>query len=52
MDNKDKDHFKLVKRMLAPKGKAYSEEEASKNPMEWLKKHKNMNIKNLKGVAF
>lgn len=33
-------------------GKATAELEASRKPMEYIKKHKNMSIKNVKGVAF
>ena len=47
------DKFKKMKALLggAPKG-TKPEKEASKNPKKYLETHKNMSIKNLKGVAF
>lgn len=50
-DKKKKDRFKRTKSMLAPKGKATAELEASKNPMKALKDKSYLNIKNKKGVA-
>lgn len=43
---------KPEKRMVAPEGKATAELDASKNPLEFLKKNKNMSIKGKKGIAF
>ncbi len=43
--------FNKLKNLLKSKQKATSELEASNNPMQYLKTHKNMSIKKLKGVA-
>lgn len=50
-DSKKKDRFKRIKTLLQPKGKATAELEASKNPLKWLKSHKDMKIPK-KGFAF
>ena len=47
-----KDKFKRIKKLLEPKGIATAEKDASKDPMKYMKTHKNMSIKKLKGVAF
>jgi hypothetical protein len=41
-----------AKSMQQPQGKATAELDASRNPMEFIKKNKNMSIGGLKGVAF
>jgi hypothetical protein len=43
---------RLIKLINDPKGKATAEKEASKNPYEYIKKHKNEDIRKLKGIAF
>lgn len=49
----DKARFKKLKSMLQmPSGKATSEIEASKNPMQWLKNHETLNWRHLRGIAF
>lgn len=50
MKNK-KDRFLRVKKLLQPSGKATAEKEASKDPMGYMKSHKNMKIPK-KGIAF
>lgn len=40
-----------ARKNLAPEGKATAELEASKNPMKFMRTHKNMSIKGLKGIA-
>lgn len=47
-----KKRFEKVSSMMQPKGKATAELDASKNPMKWMKSHKTMSIKKLRGVAF
>jgi hypothetical protein len=48
-----KDNFKKIKGMLKKGGpKATAEKDASNNPEAFMKKMKNPNIKNLKGIAF
>jgi hypothetical protein len=46
------DKFSKIKKMLSGSKKATAEKEASENPKKFLKKMKNANIKNLKGIAF
>lgn len=48
---KKKNRFKRTKAMLAPKGKATAELEASKDPMKALKDKSYLNLKGKKGVA-
>ena len=47
------DKFKRMKALMksSPKG-TRPEKEADKNPKKYMDTHKNMSIKNLKGVAF
>lgn len=55
MTNKEKDKkFSKLAEMMTrkrPTSKAYSEDEASKNPMEYMKKMREPSIKGLKGIA-
>jgi hypothetical protein len=51
-NKKKKNRFKRTKKMLQPPGKATAELEASKDPMGFLERNKNMSIRGLKGVAF
>ena len=56
MNNKEKDKkfSKLAELMTKkrPNSKAYSEKEASENPIEYMEKMKQPSIKNSKGIAF
>lgn len=49
--DKKKNRFKRTKSMLASKGKANAELEASKDPMKALKDKSYLNLKGKKGVA-
>jgi hypothetical protein len=51
-EEKKEKRFRRTKRLLHPEGKATAELDASKNPMKYMETHKNMSIKNKKGVAF
>jgi hypothetical protein len=44
--------FSKLKKMMGKPKKAMSELEASKDPMGFIEKNKNMSIKGLRGVAF
>jgi len=48
---KKKDRFKKTKSMLAPKGKATAELDASKDPMAALKDKSYLNLKGKRGIA-
>ena len=50
MENK-KEKYSRIKKMLAPKGKAMAELEASKDPMGFAKRNIEPSLKNKKGIA-
>lgn len=49
--NTKKKRFGRTKTLIQPKGKATAEQDASKDPLKWLKNHKNMKIGKT-GLAF
>jgi len=51
-EEKKEKRFRRTKTLIQPQGKATAELDASKNPMGYMESHKNMSIKNKKGVAF
>lgn len=50
--DKKKERFSKTKKLMQPKGKATAEADASRDPMGFMERNKNMSLKGKKGVAF
>lgn len=50
--DKKKERFGKTKKLMQSKGKATAEADASRDPMGFMERNKNMSLKGKKGVAF